>query len=111
MPAQWQTTRHHHRPIREPRNRKLTAKILNKVQAITVRDFESRTELLEMGVYREVLVAVDPVLGVDTAQIDAALGIELLQKDGTGFRKNTPTLMVAARTQKMHETVNLWVIG
>ena len=84
-------------PIREPRNRKLTAKILNKVQAITVRDFESRTELLEMGVYREVLVAVDPVLGVDTAQIDAALGIELLQKDGTGFREDTPTLMVAAR--------------
>ena len=37
-------------PIREPRNRKLTAKILNKVQAITVRDFESRTELLEMGI-------------------------------------------------------------
>ena len=39
-------------PIREPRNRKLTAKILYKVQAITVRDFESRTEPLEMGVDR-----------------------------------------------------------
>ena len=90
-------------PIREPRNRKLTAKILNKVQAITVRDFESRTELLEMGVYREVLVAVDPVLGVDTAQIDATLGIELLQKDGTGFRENTPTLMVAVRNWQHSE--------
>ena len=37
-------------PVNEPRNRALVAKILNKVQAITVRDFDSRRELMEMGV-------------------------------------------------------------
>ena len=59
-------------PVNEPRNRALVAKILNKVQAITVRDFDSRRELMEMGVYREIMVAVDPVLGISADSIDEA---------------------------------------
>ena len=60
--------------MNEPRNRNLTAKILNKVQAITVRDFDSRDELINMGVYREILVCVDPVLGIAADEIDASWG-------------------------------------
>lgn len=69
-------------PIAEPRNRSLTAKILNRVQVITVRDLDSRNALMEMGVYREVLVCVDPVLGVRAEQIDAQQGLPAVGAGG-----------------------------
>lgn len=82
-------------PVREPRNRNLTAKILNKVQAITVRDFDSRDELINMGVYREILVCVDPVLGIAADEIDASWGSTVLKQAGIDTEKKV--LMVAAR--------------
>jgi len=84
-------------PVRDARNRTLTAKILNKAQAITVRDFDSRTELMHMGVYQEVLVTVDPVLGISAEQIDGAMGLRLLQKAFPQYVEKQKTLMVAAR--------------
>lgn len=84
-------------PVQEPRNRALTAKILNKVQAITVRDFDSRQELIDMGVYREVLVCVDPVLGISPAQVDETLGKQLLEEDGAVLESGKKTLIVSAR--------------
>ena len=82
-------------PVNEPRNRNLTAKILNKVQAITVRDFDSRDELINMGVYREILVCVDPVLGIAADEIDASWGSTVLKQAGIDAEKKV--LMVAAR--------------
>ncbi len=84
-------------PVNEPRNRTLVAKILNKVQAITVRDFDSRRELMEMGVRREIMVAVDPVLGIAEESIDEAQGLNLLRQAEAGFVDGKKTLMVAAR--------------
>ena len=84
-------------PVNEPRNRKLVAKILNKVQAITVRDFDSRQELIEMGVYREILVCVDPVLGIRAGQIEEEQGVRLLHEANAGFQNGKKNLMVAAR--------------
>lgn len=84
-------------PVNEPRNRALVAKILNKVHGITVRDFDSRRELIEMGVYREIMVAVDPVLGIHPDSIDASRGLQLLCADGNGYVENKKTVMVAAR--------------
>ena len=87
-------------PVKEPRNRALVAKILNKVQAITVRDFDSRRELMEMGVYREILVAVDPVLGIPADSIDEVMGRKLLSEFEACFTDNKKTVMVAARNWK-----------
>lgn len=87
-------------PVKEPRNRALVAKILNKVQAITVRDFDSRRELMEMGVYREILVAVDPVLGIPADSIDEVMGRKLLSESEACFTDNKKTVMVAARNWK-----------
>ncbi len=84
-------------PVKEPRNRTLVAKILNKVQAITVRDFESRRELMEMGVRREIMVAVDPVLGISADSIDEAQGLTLLREAEAGYVDEKKTLIVAAR--------------
>ncbi len=87
-------------PVIEPRNRTLVAKILNKVQAITVRDFDSRRELIEMGVRREIMVAVDPVLGITADSIDEMQGLQLLSKAEVGYVDGKKTLMVAARNWK-----------
>lgn len=82
-------------PINDARNRTLTAKILNKVQAITVRDFDSRNLLMEIGVYKEILVAVDPVLGISRGAINESRGQELLKEAGWDDTKKT--VMVSVR--------------
>ena len=84
-------------PVNEPRNRALVAKILNKTHGITVRDLDSRRELIEMGVYREIMVAIDPVLGIHPDSIDVSRGLQLLCADGKGYMENKKTVMVAAR--------------
>lgn len=83
-------------PIEHKRNRRLTAKLLNKAQAITVRDLPSRQTLMEMGVYKEIQVGVDPVMGIDTKLIDAALGKAYLEEIGWQ-PDGGPTLMVSVR--------------
>jgi len=51
-------------PVQRSWARKLTGRVLNKVDLITVRDEESRADLESMGVCRPpVKVTVDPVLG------------------------------------------------
>lgn len=89
-------------PVNEARNRALTAKILNKVQAITVRDFDSRSALMEMGVYQEVMVCVDPVLGITDEQIDHQIGLSLLKQ--VGYHTEKKVLMIAARNWKHANT-------
>lgn len=84
-------------PIREARNRTMTAKILNKVQAITVRDFESRAELMQMGVYQEIFVGVDPVLGITADQVDGEAGKGLLEQAAPEYSAEKQTLVVSVR--------------
>lgn len=90
-------------PIREPRNRSMTAKILNKVQAITVRDFESRAELMQMGVYREIFVGVDPVMGITSDQVDETAGEKLLRQAASNYSAEKPVLIVSARNWQHSE--------
>lgn len=52
-------------PLTDGLNRRLTAAVLNRTQAITVRDRNSRLLLKEMGVRVPVLIAADPVLGYE----------------------------------------------
>ena len=91
-------------PVNHNRNRKLVRKILNKVDAITVRDIDSRMELMQMGVYREIMVCSDPVLGISTDTIDAEEGKALLAQSGLQDERK-PVLMVAARNWSGKETL------
>ncbi|MBO5301852.1 MAG: polysaccharide pyruvyl transferase CsaB [Peptococcaceae bacterium] len=84
-------------PVHNGRNRALVRKILNKVNVITVRDLESRMELMQMGVYREIMVCADPVLGIPADEVDAKIGKTLLEKGGVE-NYTRPILMVAARS-------------
>ncbi|MBR4859937.1 MAG: polysaccharide pyruvyl transferase CsaB, partial [Alphaproteobacteria bacterium] len=85
-------------PVNHGRNRKLVRKILNKVDAITVRDLDSRMELMQMGVYREIMVCADPVMGILAEEIDAEAGKALLVQGGIDSNNAKPILMVAARS-------------
>ena len=83
-------------PIGHERNRRLTAKLLNKAQAITVRDLPSRQALLDMGVHQAVQVGVDPVMGLEASRVDAGWGRAALE--ALGWQpEGGPTLMIAIR--------------
>lgn len=65
-------------PVNYKRNRLLVGKMLNKVHAITVRDPQSRQDLIDMGVKKEITVSVDPVLAIEPEDVEISHGRELL---------------------------------
>lgn len=69
-------------PLRRPRNRKLVAWLLNKLNILTVRDDDSQAELISIGVNREITVTADPVLGLSGETIDTKAGREILERNG-----------------------------
>ncbi len=84
-------------PVNHGRNRSLVRKILNKADVITVRDLDSRMELMQMGVYREIMVCADPVMGIPSEQIHGENGAQLLMDGGMPANHGKPILMVAPR--------------
>ena len=64
-------------PIRYPSNRRLTARVLqNSVDAITLRDAHSRTELDDMGITRpEVFLSADPTVILPAASSEIVDGL------------------------------------
>ncbi len=90
-------------PVTIGRNRMLVRKILNKADIITVRDLESRMELMQMGVYREIMVCSDPVMGIPADKIDKENGKIQLMQGGVAADSAKPILMVAARNWNNNE--------
>lgn len=72
-------------PLRTGAGRFLTRTVLNRVQAVTVRDEASRALLWELGVRRPpVEVTADPVLGLEIEPAWRTRGRELLTRAGVG---------------------------
>ncbi|MFZ5634586.1 MAG: polysaccharide pyruvyl transferase CsaB [Bacillota bacterium] len=70
-------------PIRTALGRTLMRLVANKVDLITVRDRESKEELLDLGVIRpRVEVTADPALGLDTGEISPEPGAAILNEAG-----------------------------
>ena len=70
-------------PVRTALGRVLIRLVANKVGFITVRDRESKAELLGLGVLRpKVEVTADPALGLDTGDINTELGTRILEDSG-----------------------------
>lgn len=67
-------------PINEKFNRKLTAKTLQKVSGIVVRDEASKELLEEIGVKKEITVTADPVLRLPP--VDLEIGRRILKEEG-----------------------------
>ncbi|MGI9953206.1 polysaccharide pyruvyl transferase CsaB [Moorellaceae bacterium AZ2] len=62
-------------PLRHNWSRRLTARVLDKVQLITLRDGQSRAFLQSLGVHRPtVRVTADPVLGLDPSSFNLKSG-------------------------------------
>ncbi len=66
-------------PVNKKLGRWLIKRVANKVDAIFVRDEASKTLLEQIGVKKEIGVAIDPVLGIATAKkkdkLDKTVGI------------------------------------
>lgn len=86
-------------PISDPRNRRLTARVLRRTSGIVVRDAKSRDLLLEIGVPdRLIHITADPVIRVKKP--DPAQGLEILQREGCPRREGTLTVGWAVKARK-----------
>jgi polysaccharide pyruvyl transferase CsaB len=85
-------------PLKKNRNKKLTAWLLNKVNRITVRDQESKDDLLAMGVQQKITVTADPVLSLDKGGVNEKLGWEILERYGIKKEEEQKLLGVYLRS-------------
>ncbi len=69
-------------PVLKTRNKRLTGWILNGVNKITVRDQESKEDLLSLGVQQEITVTADPVFCLYKHKVDEKAGLEILARYG-----------------------------
>ncbi|MCF8011506.1 MAG: polysaccharide pyruvyl transferase CsaB [Clostridiales bacterium] len=68
-------------PLNSRMGRFLAAREANRAAAVTVRDEESRAELQDIGVSKDIVVAADPVLGLEPEGISAGWGFITLQAE------------------------------
>jgi polysaccharide pyruvyl transferase CsaB len=69
-------------PLKRKINKRLASWILNKVDQITVRDQESKDDLLVLGVQKEITITADPVFGLPIDEVDEKVGREILARYG-----------------------------
>ena len=67
-------------PVNKQKNRENVAKILNRVDLITLRDKLSLEEIKKMGVSGNVLITADPALSMEG--VNSSVARELLKKEG-----------------------------
>lgn len=67
-------------PLKKKRNRRLASWILNMVNKITVRDQESKEDLIELGIQQEIIVTADAVLALQKQEIEEKPGQEILKR-------------------------------
>lgn len=83
-------------PVRYRVIRIILKHVLNHVDAITVRDRESKGFLQRLGVHREIYTTADAVLSLEPA--DLSLGKEILRKNG--ISKDRKLVGIAIRNWK-----------
>lgn len=84
-------------PVQTRLGRALMKLVVNRVQVITVRDQESKNDLLAMGINKlPVTVTADPVLGLELAKIDRLPGEQILSR--LGLDLTMPVLAVSVRS-------------
>lgn len=67
-------------PLKKKRNRRLTTWLLNAANRITVRDQESKEDLIEMGIQREIIVTADALLALNKKDVEEKPGREILER-------------------------------
>ncbi len=88
-------------PINKPINQAITKHILNKVDAITVREKHSKQDLKDIGIVREVIVTADPVISMSVAH--APNGHEILKSNGAQYDQKKPSIGFAFRGKYIND--------
>lgn len=84
-------------PVNRNLSKKLAMYILNKVDFITLRDEDSKEDLLDLGISpSKIKVTADPVIGIEPSSIDQNIGKNILIKKGVDFEK--PTIGLSIRS-------------
>lgn len=85
-------------PIQKEGNRWLTRAVLSHVDCITVREENSKLDLLEIGLAgKPIGVTADPVIDLPAA--DPKVGLELLKQTGGTWHADKPTIGFALRSK------------
>lgn len=84
-------------PLKNMRNRRLAAWILNRVNTITIREVGSKNELEALGVKIPFEVTADPVLGLSRENVDRELGRQILERNGIHLGEEEKSLGVFIR--------------
>lgn len=90
-------------PLKKKRNRKIASWLLNKVNEITVRDQESKDDLLAMGVQQKITVTADPVLSLHKDGVDQKPGSEILKRYGIKREEGQKLLGVYLRSWEKND--------
>ena len=89
-------------PIKRKINRYLTSFLLNRVDFITVRDNNSKNELIDMGVLEgNIAVAADPVIGLN--KTGKQKGLSILKNNYENFDETKPLIGLAFRYWKNND--------
>jgi len=92
-------------PLTRESNKKRVRKALNKVDAITVRDYQSAALLREIGVdMSKVSITTDPVMAMPMS--DASVGENILKKLGS-FPVNRKKIAIAVRQKDFRDAAHL----
>ncbi|WIV13464.1 polysaccharide pyruvyl transferase CsaB [Proteiniborus sp. MB09-C3] len=83
-------------PINKKLNRTLTKRILNKVELITLRDFNSKKTLEEIGVHSNMVVTSDPVFTLEPSSRDRVNSIF----EEEGIPTDKPLIGISVRSWK-----------
>jgi polysaccharide pyruvyl transferase WcaK-like protein len=90
-------------PLHDEGNRSQTAKIMDRANAVTVRDNDSAVLLSKLGVKKDVFVTADPVLALNRDNVNVGLMSSLLLELGLSDKegnKKKPLLFVSVRNWK-----------
>lgn len=93
-------------PLKDSRNQRLVARAMNKASFLTVRDPASRSLLKNIGTQKPIVIAPDPVLGLDVTDVSAEDGRRRLRN--AGWRGEKPLILCAPRPWEDVDRVPLY---
>lgn len=97
-------------PLTKKKNRKAASDVLNRMDAITLRDPNAYEELVSLGVSKPVIkIAADPALALSPC--DRSAGIEILKNEGVPLDKNLVALCLRKWKKVKHSEEVLAVLA
>lgn len=87
-------------PINKRSSKRLIQYVVNKVDVITVRDFESGEDLRRFGVKTPIVVTADPAITIQPESIDLNIGRNILNEQNINGEK---TIAISVRSWKKEQ--------